>query len=221
MLQSTNYTVSDEILQQAIVQSSQDQFKVSLNQPDGDFFYDPWKIKSEFKNTVWEKILDSLPELKGEARIITLKPGNAYYSHADADDRWHLNLKSEHAFLCDIDDQQMYPLRPDGVWYQMNAGKRHSAVNFGNTDRTQIVVRQLLKSNKLSDAVPIKIILKDSAPDFRYHFDNTVSVWLNKANKTGIISNFKFFDNTVSFDIENAQLDSLKKIVPDSFEIVI
>ncbi len=221
MLQSTNYTVSDEILQEAIMQSSQDQFKVSLNQPNGDFFYDPWEIKPEFKNTVWEKILDSLPELKGEARIITLKPGNAYYSHADADDRWHLNLKSEHAFLCDIDDQQMYHLSPDGVWYQMNAGKRHSAVNFGNTDRTQIVVRQLLKSNKLSDAIPIKIVLKDSVPDFRYHFDNTVSVWLNKANKTGIISNFKFFDNTVSFDIENAQLDSLKKIVPNLFEIVI
>ena len=220
MLRPTNYTVESYLLEEAIKQSDKDEFKLILNQPTGDFFYDPWVIKPEFVGTVWEDILNSLPLDKGEARLITLKPGTSYYSHADADDRWHLNLKSEYGYLCDLDNQQMHLLTPDGIWYDMDAGRIHSAVNFGHCDRVQLVVRQLLKFNMLKNSINIKIRLKETSPDYRYQFDRTISPWLNRANKKGIISNFKFLDTEVSFDIEVDELNSLKRIVPILFEIV-
>jgi hypothetical protein len=220
MLCPTNYTVESYLLEEAIKQSDKDEFKLILNQPTGNFFYDPWVIKPEFIGTVWEDILNSLPLDKGEARIITLKPGTSYYSHADADDRWHLNLKSEYGFLCDLNNQQMHLLTPDGIWYDMDAGRIHSAVNFGHHDRVQLVVRQLLKSNVLKNPINIKIRLKETSPDYRYQFDRTISPWLNRANKKGSISNFKFLDTEVSFDIEVDELNSLKRIVPILFEIV-
>ncbi len=220
MLLKTNYTVSDDILQEAINQSSTDQFKYVLNQPTGDFFYDPWEIKPELKGTVWEKILDSLPTIKGEARIITLKPGTSYYCHADADDRWHLNLKSEYAFLCDIDNEKLFRLEPDGVWYTMNAGVRHTAANFGNIDRIQLVVRQLMIRSELLDPVSIKIVLKDKIPDFRYQFDNTVSLWLNNMQKQQKLTNFKFVNDEVSFLLEKSLVCKLKELVPSAFEVI-
>ena len=159
MLCPTNYNVNANLLEEAIKQSNKDESKLVLNQPTGDFFYDPWIIKPEFAGTVWENILNSLPVNKGEARIITLKPGTSYYSHADADDRWHLNLKSEYGFVCDLDNQQMYLLKPDGIWYNMDAGRIHSAVNFGHIDRVQLVVRHLLCNNNLKNPVGIRIVL--------------------------------------------------------------
>ena len=208
------------LLKEASRQSDKDEFKLILNQPTGNFFYDPWIIKPEFVGTIWEDVLTSLPLDKGEARLITLKPGTSYYSHADTDDRWHLNLKSEYGFLCDLDHQEMYLLNPDGIWYDMDAGRIHSAVNFGHIDRVQLVVRQLLKSNILKNPINIKIRIKESSPDYRYQFDRTVSPWLNRANKKGIISNFKFLDTEVSFDVEADELYSLKNIVPALFEII-
>lgn len=220
MLRQTNYTVPADILQEAIASSNTDEFKFSLNQPTGDFFYDPWEIKPELNNTVWKGLLDTLPFPKGEARIITLKPGTNYYCHADADDRWHLNLKAEHAFICDIDKHKMYELSPDGIWYTMNAGPKHSAVNFGNVDRIQLVVRQLLTRHTLDNPVKIKIVVKEQAIDFRYQFDNAISTWLNFAQKNKLITDFKFVNNEVSFDLEQKALDSLKKLLPNIFEII-
>jgi len=220
MLRKTNYTVPDDVLQEAINQYTTDQFKFVLNQPTGDFFYDPWEIKQELKNTVWERILATLPEEKGEARIITLKPGTTYYCHADADDRWHLNLQSEYGFICDIDNHKMYELHPDGIWYNMNAGPKHTAANFGNIDRIQLVVRQLLTNNNLTNPIKIKIVVKEEVVDFRYQFDNAISTWLNFAQKNKLITDFKFANNEVSFSVEQIALSSLKKLLPDIFDIV-
>lgn len=221
MLRLTNHSADINLVNRALSTLDTDQFKLSLNVPTGDFFYEPWVIKPELKDTVWEELLNSLPYNKGEARIITLKPGTAYCCHADADDRWHLNLQSEFGFICDIDQEVMHRLSTDGNWYDMDAGRRHTAVNFGSIDRIQLVVRQLLKKNMLEDSVPVKIITKTMAVDFRYQFDNTISLWLNLANKNGIISNFKFIETEVSFNIERHSLESLTKIVPDIFEVIL
>ena len=221
MLSQTNYTVDLSILKEAVDSIADQEFKITINQPTGDFFYDPWEIKPELKNTVWQKILDSLPFDQGEARIITLKPGTAYCCHADADDRWHLNLQSKEGYICDIDNLKMYLLSTDGIWYTMNAGRLHTAANFGSIDRIQLVVRQLLKKNMLSDPVYIKISSKSLSYNFRYQFDNTVSPWLNYANKHGIINNFKFVKDEVLFNIERNAIDSLNKILPDIFEITV
>jgi hypothetical protein len=100
----------------------------------------------------------------------------------------------------------MHQLQTDGIWYKMDAGRKHTAANFGHIDRVQLVVRHLLNRNKLVNPVDIKIALKIDTPDFRYQFDSTISPWLNRANKQGIIDNFKFINDEVSFSIE---LDSI------------
>jgi hypothetical protein len=220
MLQATTHYVNIDLLKQALSTVNSDQFKLSLNQPTGDFFYDPWVIKPEFKNTIWESILNSLPYDQGEARIIILKPGVAYCCHADADDRWHLNLQSEFGFICDLDHNIMHRLLTDGYWYNMDAGGKHTAANFGSVDRIQLVVRQLLNKNKLVDPIFVKIVTKVQTTDFRYQFDNIISPWLNAANKKAIINNFKFVNDEVSFNIERNNLESLKTIVPNIFEVI-
>lgn len=220
MLVQTNYTVDLDLLKEAVATTDFNDFKVRLNEPTGNFFYDPWKINPKFVGTVWGKILDSLPTDQGEARIITLKPGTSYYCHADADDRWHLNIQSEHGYLCDLSNNVLYPLITDGVWYDMDAGRLHTAANFGNKDRIQLVVRQLLKRNTLTDPISIKIVLKTNAVDFRYRFDQEVSVWLNCANINGLITNFVFKDNEVAFDVERNAVNDLEHILPDIFEII-
>jgi len=220
MLSSTDYSIDTSILKQAVAQSLHNEFKYTINQPTGDFFYDPWVIKPELKGTIWEDILNSLPVDQGEARVIVLKPGTSYYCHSDADDRWHLNLQSDYGYLLDLDNSVMHQLQTDGVWYKMDAGRKHTAANFGHIDRIQLVVRHLLNRNKLLNPVDIKIALKIDTPDFRYQFDSTISPWLNRANKQGSINNFKFVDSEVSFSIEKDSIESLKQILPDVFEII-
>ena len=50
--------------------------KTQLNVPTGDFFYDAWQLKDEFKKSA---ILDLFAQLGsvGEARIIVLEPGES------------------------------------------------------------------------------------------------------------------------------------------------
>lgn len=220
MIVRTPYTVNLDLIKDALLSIHTFDSKTSLNNPVGDFFYDPWTIKQEFIGTPWQSILDSLPMPVGEARVIVLKPGTSYYCHADADDRWHLNLQSEHGYLIDLDSSTMHRLHTDGIWYTMDAGCKHTAANFGQIDRVQLVIRRLLNRNNLVNPVDVKIVLKSNAFDFRYQFDNTISPWLNRANKQGNINNFKFVDSEVSFSIEQHSIESLKQVLPDIFEII-
>ena len=54
MLTSTNYTVNPKLFQEACHHLPTGEMKTTINQPTGDFFYDPWIIKDEYKGTVWE-----------------------------------------------------------------------------------------------------------------------------------------------------------------------
>lgn len=220
MIQLTNYTITTEKLQEAIEQLPCIDFKLAINEPTGNFFYDPWKIKDEFKGTVWDEILETIPENKGEARLIELDPGTCYYAHSDIDDRWHLSLQAEHSFLVDINNQVMHKTEPDCKWYSFNTEEIHSAVNFGNKKRVQLVVRQLLKPNDIDDSINVAIKIKVLKPDFRYVFDHSISPWLNKANKNGWITDFKQSDQTVEFVISKKELDSLKQLLPEEFELI-
>jgi hypothetical protein len=186
-----------------------DCFKTTLNQPTGDFFYDPWEIKSEFKDTVWKDILDSLPLPKGEARVINLGPGETYMAHADIDDRWHYNIQSQEGYLIDLNDKKMFLLNPDGYWYSMDAGRLHVAANFGSINRIQLVVRKLLTRSIKKDLVLVSISSNGYQSDFRYKFDNTISPWLNEINKKGSMKDFSFKENSVTFRVERSELDTL------------
>lgn len=221
MLTRTNYTIPLIKIQEALSQLPNIEFRVSINEPTGDFFYDEWKLKDEFLGTVWEEIYNSLPLPKGEARIIKLEGGECYTSHADIDDRYHLNLSGTHSYLIDLDNTNMIKVQSDGYWYNMNAAPRHTAANFGNPTRYQLVVRHLLIKNHLANPVNVNMIKKEEMGSARFAFDDTISPWLNIANKQGKISNFKFINDIVSFDIDKQYLSELEPIVPTQIKLIV
>lgn len=220
MLTKTQYTVNQNLLQEAMNQLPNDEFKMTLNSPNGNFFYDPWEIKDEYKNTVWAELLSSLKEPIGEARIIILKSTQGYHSHADIDDRFHLNIIGESCYLIDLDNQKLHKLETDGCWQYMDAGRLHTAVNFGRTTRVQLVVRKLLNKSRLFEKVHVRLVSNlPRLDDSRFVFDNTISPWLNKANKRRIIDNFSYSPTHVEFDIEKQFVSELEKLADSNFRI--
>lgn len=222
MLTPTNYTVNTRLFQDAC-QTSPETWgsKITINQPTGNFFYDPWELKDEYKGTVWETIYNSLPVVKGEARIIILGPGQAYQTHADIDDRYHLNIQGDNSYLINLVQEIMHPLSQDGIWYYMDASFLHTATNFGRNARVQLVIRKLLKKNKLRNPVNVSITTTlDNLDHARFLFDNTLSPWLNSANKAGFITDFSYSSPFVKFTIEQAQFDSLVFALPEKFKIL-
>lgn len=221
MLSKTNYSIDVSLLQEPCFRSANEEMRTTINQPTGDFFYDPWIIKDEYKGTAWETLYNSLPVSKGEARIIILKSNQCYQIHADIDDRYHLNILGEECYLIDLVREQMFPLEQDGIWYNMDAGFLHTATNFGRRARIQLVVRHLLRKNNLVEPIEVAVSTTISnADDARFIFDNTVSPWLNEANKLGFINNFSYSQVGVKFNIEKNKLDSLKHILSPEFKLL-
>jgi hypothetical protein len=210
MITKTDFTVDFKLLDEAVNLTSSIKGKLTLNQPRGRFFYDPWEIKPEYKNTVWEKILNSLGPTIGEARLINLEIESCYASHADIDDRWHLAITGNNVFLIDLDNDTMYRTNETGTWYLMDAGRRHSAVNFGSNDRVQLVVRQLLDDNVLKNPIDVDI---NALVYSRFDIDDKLSPWLNTMSKKGIISDFSYTNNSLKLKIEKEYFDDFKKIV--------
>lgn len=194
-------SVPTELLNSAIKIIDSSMFRTAINQPTGDFFYDPWIIKDEFKNTPIEDLYNTLEGNKGEARIVNLDIKSCYIAHADIDDRWHLSLTQEDSFLIDLDNEKMHKLSPN-KWYYMNAGIRHSAANFGSMVRSSLLIRKLLTHNELSEPKMCKIYARNKKFNIRYLFDNVYSPVLNNLNKQGLISNFKKHETYTTFDID-------------------
>jgi hypothetical protein len=221
MLTPTKYTVDTSLFKEACQSLPEQDMKTTINQPTGNFFYDPWVLKDEYKGTVWETIYNSLDVTKGEARIIILDPGQCYQEHADIDDRYHLNILGDSSYLINLVQEIMYPLSQDGIWYDMDASFIHSATNFGRRARVQLVVRHLLKKNKLTNPVKITISTEMSNTNYaRFLFDNTMSSWLNSANKNKFINDFTYTPTSVSFNLEQEHLDNLKKYLPEEFKLI-
>jgi len=220
MLTPTNYTVDTSLFQEARHHLPKDEMRTTINRPTGNFFYDPWVIKDEYKGTVWETLYNSLPVTKGEARIIILDPKQCYQIHADIDDRYHLNILGDNSYLIDLVRDTMYPLVQDGIWYDMDASFLHTAANFGRKARVQLVVRKLLKKNKLKNPIEVSLATSmDNSNHARFLFDNTMSPWFNDANKAGFINSFTQGYVSITFNIEQDKLASLKNILPEEFKI--
>lgn len=219
MIIETAYVLDPKFIELAQQGLKEFEGKTALNQPTGDFFYDPWILKEQFKDTVWNDILSVLKVDYGEARIIILEPGESYMAHADIDDRFHLNLQGNNSFLIDISDQKMYPTIADSRWYEMDAGKIHAATNYGEIPRAQLVVRKLLTKNKLQRPIHVSIASAQELFDYRYKFDNNISPWLNRMNKLKKINNFKFNKEIVEFDTEEESIFDLVKFDKNVFAI--
>jgi hypothetical protein len=213
MLTKTIFTVPSTQFQEAINTIPQIDLRIALNEPTNRFFHDPWKIKSEFQHTVWEQILSGLNSPIGEARLMKIGTEKCYTSHADIDDRWHLSLTGEYCYLVDLDNNALYQTNEMGRWYIMDAGRRHSAVNFGNSERVQLVIRKLLPSPILVNPIPISIISDHNNLNSRYEFDNVISPWLNWASKQNLITNIAVTEYSMQLFIEQDYLDELIKIV--------
>jgi hypothetical protein len=219
-IEQINEILQTDFITDLMNNSENNKVKAEINQPTGNFFYDPWVIKKEFQNTVFEYLLNSLPYSVGEARFIVLKPGSCYHSHADIDDRYHLNIQGQYSYLIDLENNIMFPTNTDGQWYDMNAGIRHVASNFGSINRVQLVVRKLLKQNQLTKPISIKVNYVGSTVEkSRFIFDDRVSPWLNSACKNKIISNFKTDQKQIWFDIELNELVNLKNMLGTDFNI--
>jgi hypothetical protein len=221
MLTPTKYTVDTDLFQTALLHLPKGEMKTAINKPTGNFFYDPWVIKDEYKDTVWETLYNSLPVTKGEARIIILEPNQCYSIHADIDDRYHLNIQGDNSYLIDLVRETMHPLTQDGIWYNMDASFLHTAANFGRVTRAQLVVRQLLHRNKLINPIEVSLATTMDNPNHaRFLFDNTMSPWFNDANKAGFINSFAQGNVAITFNIEQDKLESFKRMLPEEFKIL-
>ena len=217
MIQNTKYAVSlDDIA--GVMGDVYDIGKFDISEQTGSFFYDPWQLKSEFLGTAWETIWNSLPGPKGQGRIIILESPSCYTSHADIDNRWHLNLCGDEAYLIDLEKEEMFKTVLDGKWYDMDAGVPHTAMNIGAEIRAQLVVRKLLPKNIIND--PQHVRIAGVKGNIRYEFDKHLSPWLNRAaNNTKIISNVKVVKQGIEFDIEKGLVPLIP--VPQQMELVI
>ena len=214
MIKPISFCVSEILVNEAIKSIPNIDSKLSLNLSTGNFFHDPWVINPIFKDTVWNEILNTIPLQKGEARLIRLKPETCYPKHADIDDRWHLSLNGECCYLIDLDNQQMYQTDKVGQWYEMDTSIRHTAANFGNIDRIQLVIRKLLKRYELDDPITVEIRSRGVVKG-RSMFDNILSPWLNAASKKGIISNVEhnLISSSMKLEIEKEYLKELIDLI--------
>jgi hypothetical protein len=72
----------------------------------------------------------------------------------------------------------------------------------------------------IAQPVNVEILNNSSAPNFRFVFDDIVSPFLSRVNKSRNLDNFKIVsEDHVSFTIEQKLLDELTQIVPTGFLI--
>lgn len=222
MITKTNFSASVTDLELAVSTIDPENIKKTvLNEPTGRYFYDTWKIKPEYKDTVWEKLLSTLKTPHGEARIVTLTSKTNYVAHSDIDDRYHLNLSGVLCYLIDIDHNEMHLSSQDGRWYSMDTSRLHTAANFGNRIRHQIVVRRLLPENRLLSAVKIRIESKiEDMDEARFAFDYKLSSMLNIGCKKGLVSNFDLTEDGPEFACEQSFVPKIEEALGNNLQLV-
>lgn len=188
-----------------------DKNRCDLNLPTGHWLYDPYDLKDEWKGTEFEVLLDSIHYPIGEARLMRLSYGDCYISHADIDDRLHLNLTSnEQCYLINLTNNEMHRLYTDGKLYYMDGSKLHTATNFGSTDRIQLVIRVPLSRYTGDNFVTRTIEFTQPVFNLRYLLDNEISPFINKEIKEGNIGYFNPLSETkIEFHLKEKTLQEL------------
>jgi hypothetical protein len=156
----------------------------------------------------------------GQARIIKLAPGESYMAHADIDNRWHLNLSGEQAYLIDLDNKVMHECIKDNCWAYMDASRIHAATNYGSIPRLQLVVRELLHNSRQPvDLISISMEPAYEQHDFRYKFDKIFSPFLNHANQKYKLADFAHTTFSLKFKLEFELLEEFKKLINKDFKV--
>ncbi len=165
--------------------------RCSINKPTGSKLYDPYVLCEEWRGTEFEKLIEELPVIISEIRLMKLEPGEVYRSHADIDDRVHLNLQSnEQCYLIDLDNQNMHPVTKDNELYIMDGSYLHTAVNFGSTPRIQLVMRIPLVKHHDPNFKSVYIEFVNPPHNLRYIVDQYISPWLNRYVKSKMLGYF-------------------------------
>lgn len=214
MINITTWQCPPTLIEKALQEWPIELSRVTLNTKTGDTFYDEWELKDEYKESAWAELLSTLPCKIGEARVISLLPGQSYRAHADVDNRWHLNLTGNHSYLIDLTAQKLYQQQRDSHWQYMLADRIHTGSNFGNITRMQLVVRQPLQHSNFKKLIPVEISPAYSQIDYRYQFDSQISPWLNQKNQEGTMDDFRYSGELVSFSIANCvkrELDAIDR----------
>lgn len=212
MITQLENKVDLDIIRSIDVKSLQER-RQTLNQPTGRFFHDPWVIKSEYKGTIWDEILSKAPNDIGEARIMRLVPGETYFAHADLDDRYHLSIYGNLDYLIDLENKEIIEVPEDGHFYYMDAGRIHSAVNWGSESRYHLVIRKLLLDFKIEESRRITLTPINPPIDFRFKFDNHISNHLNRMIKNKMITDVYLIDQSISFIIDSRNISLIKNLV--------
>ena len=205
-----------EIFRSVQLQQDQhdDMFKLDLNLPTGNFYYDPWQLKPQYEHTEVARVLDLLAPV-GQVKIVSIPPGQCYLAHSDVEDRYHVTLQSEHSYVLDITQQQSYECRVDNRVYLMNTAQLHTVMNAGYVPRIQLVIRRLLTRHTLQDPIHIHIEATEAPHNLRQQWDNHILVWCNLAHKQGIMTDFDPMNSEarVQFRMESDHLDSLRSVL--------
>lgn len=191
--------------------------RANITVPTGHWLYDPYKLAVRFQGTPFAKFLDMLPFEYSEARLMKLAPGTCYRAHSDIDDRLHINLTgNEYCHLIDLDTNTMHPIHTDGYVYRMDGSKIHTAVNFGSTDRVQLVLRIPLKQYDIENGFYCNIEFVNPPHNLRYQLDHHVSPLLNRYVKSGDLGYFNNESDTkfllhITEDALNNIVDNLER----------
>jgi hypothetical protein len=185
--------------------------RANLNHPTGHWLYDPYEINEEWRGTPFEELLLELEQYSiGEARLIKLDPGTCYCSHADIDDRVHLNLLSNsQCYLIDLSSSKMHKLEADGKLYHMDGGRIHTAANFGSSERVQLVARIRLTDYEIADFKRVELVFTDRPYDLRYNIDNSVSVLMSRLIKEKNMKFIEYAADRIIVEVNDTALDRI------------
>jgi hypothetical protein len=169
--------------------------RLDLNSSTGQFFNDPWKIKSDLIGTPLGNVLESLGDI-GQARLLRLESAESYTAHYDPDDRIHLAIiTNPYSFLVNITDNKLYHIPADGRLWHMNTGKLHVASNWGAHPRIHLNIRVLLPHfNGSQPGVRFKILTGNF--DWKQEAYTEVMGLINYGFKQGLVSSFKALSET-------------------------
>lgn len=165
---------------------------IEISHSTGDHFYDEWLLDDRFKGTELETLWNNL-DSPGHARIILQSPGACYMAHCDIDNRYHINLFGNDCYLIDLEKLKMYHTQADGLVYSFDAGIKHTAANFSNQYRAQLVITRRLSYNKLDDPVNVLCVLENNKDYYnvRYPHDLKMLKYINKGIENKVINDFK------------------------------
>ena len=124
-------------------------------------------LNAEFRGTAVEELLAKLPFLYGRARIMLMRPKSCLSIHVDRGLRYHYAIDtSPDCFLVEVEGSttRLHHVPADGVLYEMDAFRTHSAMNTGKCMRIHIVINAA-DGRRPDDAPPVGRVRSLAAGD--------------------------------------------------------